>query len=87
MATIEKAYIQANLTVQLNLNEQEVRALDAMFGYGVEEFLKTFYSHMGEHYLKPNEAGIRSLFETVRGLMSGPIDKINEARKLITQVK
>lgn len=64
MAKIDsRATIQA--TVTLALSESEAAALDALVGYGVEPFLKVFYKELGEAYLKPHEAGLRSLFESV----------------------
>jgi hypothetical protein len=49
------------------LSEEEAGALDALAGYGVDAFLKTFYEKMGEAYLKPYEKGLRSLFKSVHG--------------------
>ena len=55
-----------DVKVMLELNEDEIRALDALAGYGVEGFLKVFYKEMGQHYLRPHEAGLRSLFNVIR---------------------
>lgn len=54
------------LTATLVLTKHELGALEALAGYGTDEFLKIFYEHMGKHYLRPHEAGLRSLFESVR---------------------
>ncbi len=54
------------LNVNLQLNEAEIRALDALVGYGDKAFLKVFYEQMGRTYLQPHEAGLISLFDTVR---------------------
>lgn len=72
---------KVNLEVRLILTEAEVGALDALAGYGTDAFLKVFYQHMGEHYMKPHEAGLRSLFATARG-MGSLIGKTAEARKV-----
>jgi hypothetical protein len=54
------------LNVTLRLTEPEAAALDALAGYGADEFLKVFYAHLGESYLRPYEGGLRSLFTSVR---------------------
>jgi hypothetical protein len=48
------------------LSEDEVAALEALAGYGTEEFLRVFYERLGKNYLRPHEAGLRSLFATIR---------------------
>jgi hypothetical protein len=53
-------------TCTLVLSESEMRALDALAGYGDDAFLKAFYKDLGTHYLKPHEAGLRSLFAAIR---------------------
>lgn len=78
MARIEQIP-SVNLEVRLILTEAEVGALDALAGYGTDGFLKVFYEHMGESYMKPYEKGLRSLFATARGLKQF-VDRANEAR-------
>lgn len=68
-------------TCTLTLSETEIRALDALTGYGVEGFLTTFYEKMGKHYMQPHEAGMRSLFKTVGAQVSGPLKDIDRARR------
>lgn len=80
MASIKHSNVNASLTVQLELNESEVRALDGMFAYNVDGFLKAFYQNMGEAYVKPYEAGVRSLHATIRQAMAGPIAQVTAAR-------
>ncbi len=64
------AFIDGRPTVKMQitivLSEDEAGALDALAGYGTDAFLKVFYEHMGKAYLKPFEAGLRSLFDSVR---------------------
>jgi hypothetical protein len=83
MAALKSTSIQAKLTITLELDEMEVRALDGIFGYDVNEFLKVFYEKMGTSYLKPYEAGVRSLQKTMRGLVAGPLAEVDDARKAI----
>lgn len=63
------AEVKATATVEgrvtLHLTEVEAAALEAIIGYGTDSFLKVFYKHLGEHYLRPHEAGVRSLFKTI----------------------
>ena len=75
-----KIKTQVTFTVNVDLTEGEIRALDALAGYGRKEFLKCFYTHLGEHYLKPFEKDIIDLFEKVESLKP-QINEINEARK------
>jgi len=69
------------LDVSLKLNEAEVRALDALAGYGTDSFLKVFYEHMGKHYMQPHEAGLRSLFDTIRSELPMIMRRQDAAKK------
>ena len=68
------------LEVTATLNEIEVRALDALVGYGIDPFLKVFYEKLGKHYMEPHEKGLRSLFKTINSEIQPGISKINKAR-------
>ncbi len=84
MATItEQPRIE--LTVTFKLNEEEIRALDALVGYGVDSFLKVFYEHMGKHYLQPHEKGLRSLFESTRETIPQMLQRTKAARDSFSQ--
>lgn len=76
---------KVTFTVTVQLNEDEARALDAMGCYGADSFLEVFYKHMGRHYLSPHEAGVRSMFEHVRGEIGTELAKIDKARKAIEE--
>jgi hypothetical protein len=80
MAAIE-ARPTVVLDVLVRLNEQEAGALDALFGYDVEVFLKVFYELMGRAYLEPYEQGLRSLHAS-RGFLSSVLSKAKDARKV-----
>lgn len=73
MAKVRHAKVRAELTVLLELSEAEVKALDGIFGYDVEAFLRVFYERMGKAYVQPHEAGVRSLHETIHSVLAGPI--------------
>ncbi len=83
MAKVTAARIEASLTVTLQLSEQEAKALDGIFGYDVDHFLKAFYEKMGKAYVQPHEAGVRSLHATIRGQLAGPIAEFDKARKAL----
>ncbi len=83
MATIKSTLIETKLTVILELTEGEARALDGIFGYDVEVFLKVFYERMGKCYVQPHEAGVRSLHQTIRSAVAGPLERIVKARKAV----
>lgn len=87
MAKVNRFAVSTKLTVILELDEIEVRALDGIFGYDVNAFLKVFYERMGQSYVKPHEAGVRSLHETIRGVLAGPISEVDEARRKIREIK
>lgn len=55
----------------MTLDHEELRALDALVGYGIDPFIKLFYKHMGEAYLKPHEAGLRSFLKTAAHASAG----------------
>lgn len=76
------------LDIQLQLTEQEAAALDAIVGYGVEPFLDVFYEKLGKAYLQPYEAGLRSLFNSVRngeGNLSRFLMQAKKARAIFTE--
>lgn len=65
----------------IKLTEAELRALEALAGYGDEGFLKVFYEHMGKHYLQPHEAGIKSLFAVIRADLNPILERADAAKK------
>lgn len=69
-----------DLQIAFTVNEREARALEALVGYGDKAFLETFYKYMGQSYLQPHEKGLISFFATVRASVSGPLQRVNEAR-------
>jgi hypothetical protein len=81
MASVTRTRIGVDVKVTLELNESEVRALDGIFGYNVDHFLKCFYEKCGKAYVQPHEAGVRSLHETIRGVLSAPLAQIDKCRR------
>lgn len=79
MATLtQRPTVSCNVVFELD--ESEVRALDALVGYGDDAFLKVFYEKLGEHYMKPHEKGLRSLFKSVREVLPAILARANAAR-------
>jgi hypothetical protein len=71
------------VTATLTLTEQELGALDALAGYGVEGFLTAFYTTMGRSYLQPYEKGLRSLFETITATCPVALSDVRKARQAL----
>lgn len=69
---------KVELEMYLKLNAAEAEALHALTVYGITGFLEVFYDRMGKTYLKPHEAGLRSLFQTI-GKELPPIIKRHDA--------
>lgn len=70
--------ININFSVKAELTEGELRALDALVGYGFDSFMKVFKVNLGEHYIGPFEKDMKALFdkiETLRPRIS-EIDKV-----------
>ena len=80
MAQVEgRAKLEAS--VVLVLTEDEAAALEAIFSYGADPFLAVFYEQMGEHYLRPHEAGLRSLVDSTR-VLALILRRAGDARKV-----
>jgi len=69
------------ITATLTLNEGQLRALDALAGYGDEAFLKAFYVKLGKHYMQPFEGDLRELFSLVRKEVPGALAAIDDVRQ------
>ena len=74
-----RTHIEAR--AQIEFGELELRALEAMTGYGADAFLKVFYDKLGHHYMQPHEAGLRSLFKTIGPPVGEALRQVDEARK------
>ncbi len=67
--------------VILRLEEKEAKALLALTEYGTKSFLETFYKYMGTVGLKPNEEGLKSLFETIKAELPKHLGKMDKCRE------
>jgi hypothetical protein len=72
-------FVQVGATIKLT--EPELRALEALAGYGDDAFLSTFYIHLGKNYLQPHEAGIKSLFAVIRADLNPILARANAAKQ------
>lgn len=86
MATItQRPKVEVSATFLLT--EEEIGALDALAGYGVDPFLEVFYAKLGKAYMQPYEEGLRSLFESVRRQVPGILRRAKEAREVFEGAK
>lgn len=69
--------------VTIEFNEGEMRALEALTGYGIDDFIEFFYKHMGKHYLQPHEKDLRTVFETFRKEFIPILSTTDTARKIL----
>lgn len=66
--------------IYVALDESQARALDALAGYGADEFIKQFYEHLGKHYMEPHEDGLRSLLKEIRHVIPSQLKQVDRAR-------
>jgi len=74
-------------TINITLTEGEARALEAIVGYGSDVFVKWFYKNCGQHYLKPHEEAMRSLFKVLWAELPKQLRKFDDARAVFTGAK
>ena len=72
---------KVGVDVAIKLTEAEMRALDALAGYGFDAFIEFFYKYMGTAYMKPHEAGLASLFDTIRSELPPILRRVDAAKK------
>lgn len=72
-----------NITASITFTEGELRALDALVGYGDDAFLRAFYVKLGTAYMKPFERDLRDLFARIRSTVPAAIRTAEEHRKAL----
>ncbi|MEE8289739.1 MAG: hypothetical protein V3R25_10045 [Nitrosomonadaceae bacterium] len=88
MASVKaKSTLTMSSTVTLELSGVEAAALNEMTGYGIESFLDGYKRQLGEHYIRPHEAGLRSLFETIGANLPREIRKIEVFNKAMLKAR
>lgn len=80
MATTRSTAI-ISFSTTLTLNEVEIRALDALVGYGDDSFLEVFKAKLGAAYIRDHEAGLRSAFSAIRRDVLPALHEIDDIRK------
>ena len=75
------------LTVWIELNENEVGLLNAIAGYGWEPFAKVFKEKLGSAYLERYEQAGPELFELLFQKLSGQINMASDARRVFDPPK
>ena len=79
---IQRPKVEVSAT--MSFSEPELRALDALVGYGVDPFLKVFYEKMGKSYMQPHEQGLRTLFESIRESVPSILRRADDARAVFS---
>ena len=69
------------ITAELTFTEGQLRAMDALVGYGDDAFLRAFYVKLGKHYMKPFERDLRDLFSAIREKVPCALNAVVDARK------
>lgn len=81
-----KFNIDVSVLATLELNEGELHALNAIVSYGADQFLRAFYQHLGETYLKRHETSLRTLFKKIQRELPSVLKVVNESRKAVVEV-
>jgi len=81
-----KIITEVNATIYLELTEGEAGALQAIVGYGPDEFLKWFERNLGKHYIAPYRDSVKSLFIKARKLETA-VNQLKEAKKQIRVIE
>lgn len=71
---------EVRVTATIELTEGQLRALDALAGYGADAFFKAFYVKLGSSYMKPFEQDMRELMKMIRADVPHALAGIKKAR-------
>ncbi|WP_269501047.1 hypothetical protein [Burkholderia sp. IMCC1007] len=72
---------------RMDFSENELRALEALTGYGIHSFLEVFYTKLGKAYMQPHEAGLRELFASVNAHVPPILRRADAAREAFGEKK
>jgi hypothetical protein len=78
---------KVEITATLELTEGQLRALDALVGYGDDAFFRAFYVKLGKHYMQPFERDMRDLFSQIRQNVPKALREIKEVREQLKGLK
>lgn len=73
--------VDLQFSTTLTLNEVEIRALDALVGYGDDAFIEAFKEKLGSVYIRDHEHGLRSAFDAIRRDVLPALAEIKQARR------
>ena len=72
---------QIDFTATLTLSEVELRALDALVGYGDDAFIAAFKEKLGHAYIRDHERGLRSAFNAIREQVLPALFEVSQGRR------
>ena len=78
-----KINTSVSITASIALTEGQLRGLDALAGYGADNFFKAFYVKLGKAYMQPFERDMRELFSLIREQVPPALAGIEDARKAL----
>lgn len=78
---------KVEITATLELDEGQLKALNAMVGYGDNAFLKAFYVKLGKAYMQPFERDLRSLFANIRQNVPHALREIEKVKHQLKDIK
>jgi len=77
--------VTIDVRADMQLNESECRALEALVGYGDDAFIKAFKDSLGKHYIRDHEAGLRSVFSKIRSTAIPALRRVDDTRRVIAK--
>lgn len=80
MAEIEERSI-VKVDAKFTVSEGELRALEALAGYGDDAFIEMFYKTLGKTYLQPHEKHLREFLKSIRSIATPILSRTDAARK------
>lgn len=80
MAEIEERSI-VKVDAKFTVSEGELRALEALAGYGDDAFIEMFYKTLGKTYLQPHEKYLREFLKSIRSIATPILSRTDAARK------
>lgn len=72
------------ITAKIELTEGQLRALDALAGYGADAFFRAFYVKLGTAYMKPFERDLRDLFRMIQADVKPALAEVKSIRQKLT---
>jgi hypothetical protein len=75
---------KVEVSATFKITEAEMQALSALFCYGVDSLLRAYYENCGTAYMKPHEAGLRSIATVISEEFPSVIHKTSVARKVFS---